>query len=539
VIPVPVSSIEPATRRLAAPPAARGAHAVFARMRSWFDVFSRVVPRAAGLYRALAIKIILLAVVFLVVPLILYRLMEIGDAQQAELLKRSVALQGNLITSVVQPYLERFDRESPDALQKALNGVVPAGASVKVLVRPGAGEGPQGFLYVASAPVVSADYLKEEREALIRLGVFNRLEPSCEGEDGNTVQFTNPAGRAEVLTSLRSLHIGDNCWVIIASQSTQAMLSSAVGQPIWRSPAVNIAVLVYLLSALIVVWLFTDIWRNLNRFRAVARSIRMDRSGGMSFRQMNTIPELTGVADDFDALVGALKESKNFILQAAEENAHALKAPLAVIAQAIEPLKRELVPGNTQARRSLELIERSTARLDSLVSAARDLEQVAVEAIYPDLERMDLSSCIAQLLSAYAATLTLDGKTLRSDIEPDVHIYGSEEGVETIVENLLENAASFTKNGGLVEVSLSTEDGDACLVVADNGPGVPEQDLPRIFQRHFSARPEGAHGESADHHYGLGLWIARRNVEALAGTMSAENRPQGGFAVTVRFRKIN
>jgi len=208
-----------------APPAGGG---WFARLRSHLDVFSRMLPFAAGLYRALAIKIILLAVVFLVVPIILYRLMEIGDAQQAELLKRSVALQGNLITSVVQPYLERFDRESPDALQNALNRVVPAGASVKVLVKPGAGEGAQGFLYVASAPVVSADYLKEEREALIRLGVFNRLAPSCEGEDGNTIQFTNPAGRAEVLTSLRSLHIGDNCWVIIASQCTQAMLSSAV-----------------------------------------------------------------------------------------------------------------------------------------------------------------------------------------------------------------------------------------------------------------------------------------------------------------------
>ena len=497
--------------------------------------------RAIGLYRTLALKIILLAVVFLVVPVILYRLNEIGDAQQSELLKHSVELQGSLITSVLQPYLERFAQESPEVLQKALDGVITEGASVKVLVRPGVRQEPQGFLYVAAAPAVSPEYLKQERESLVKLGVFDRLAPSCEGEDGGTLQFTNPAGKAEIMTSLRSVHFGDNCWVIIATQGTQAALSSAIGQPIWQSPTVHIAVLVYLLSAVIVVWLFVDIWRNLNRFRAVARSIRMDKAGGMSFREMNTIPELTGVADDFDALVAALKQSKNFILQAAEENAHALKAPLAVIAQAIEPLKRAIAP-NPQARRSLELIERSTARLDALVSAARDLEQVAVEAIYPDLQRINFSASLVQLVSAYEATLTLDAKVLRCDVKPDVHIYGTEEGIETVVENLLENAASFTEPGGKVDVSLKVEDGHACLRVADDGPGVREQDLPRIFQRHFSARPEaGSRGNGvalADHHYGLGLWIARRNVEGMTGTMQASNRAEGGFAVTVRFKSV-
>ena len=174
--------------------------------------------RVVGLYRTLALKIILLAVVFLVVPVILYRLNEIGDAQQSELLKHSVELQGSLITSVLQPYLERFDQESPDVLQKALDGVITEGASVKVLVRPGVRQESGGFLYVAAAPVVSPDYLKQERESLVKLGVFDRLAPSCEGEDGRTLQFTNPAGKAEIMTSLRSVHFGDNCWVIIATQ---------------------------------------------------------------------------------------------------------------------------------------------------------------------------------------------------------------------------------------------------------------------------------------------------------------------------------
>ena len=84
--------------------------------------------------------------------------------------------------------------------------------------------------------------------------------------------------------------------------------------------------------------------------------------------------------------------------------------------------------------------------------------------------------------------------------------------------------------------------GRAYAAHADDGPGVREQDLPRIFQRHFSARPEaGSRGNGvalADQHYGLGLWIARRNVEGMTGTMQASNRAEGGFAVTVRFKSV-
>ena len=499
--------------------------------------------RLGALYRTLAIKIILLAVVFLVVPIILYRLFQIGDAQQGELLQRAVEQQGNLIASVLRPHLQKFEDEPADALQSALKEVVSRGAGVKVLVRPGRGNGSHGFLYVAAAPAVSSGYLQEERNSLIRLGVFDKLAPSCDGEVSPTVQFTNPAGKAEVFTSMRSIHIGENCWVIITTQGTQAVFRGAIGQPIWRSSTIPIAAIVYLLSALIVVWLFLDIWRNLRRFRTVARSIRMEGAGGLSFREMNTIPELTGVADDFDSLVAALKQSKDFILHAAEENAHALKAPLAVISQAIEPLKRAMLASNTQAQRSLELIERSTARLDSLVSAARDLEQAAVEAINPNLRRINLSACLVQLISAYEATLTMDGKRLHFAAEPNVYIYGTEEAIEVIIENLLENASSFTGAGGVIDVSLFVSDGFVWLVVADNGPGVPEEDLPRIFQRHFSARSPAALGESstalADQHYGLGLWIARRNVEGLRGTLVAGNRDCGGFAVTVRFTAVS
>ncbi len=340
------------------------------------------------------------------------------------------------------------------------------------------------------------------------------------------------------------VHIGNRCWVVITSEATAAVLATSIGQPVWLTPTVRLAALIYFLSALVVAWFFIDIWRNIDRFRVAARKIRLQGAGQISFREMNTIPELTGVADDFDSLVDALKQSKDFIIQAAEENAHALKAPLAVIAQAIEPLKRAMPAGNPQAQRSLDLIERSTARLDLLVSAARDLEQAAAEVIYPEARRINLSSCVAQLIAAYEPTLSAEGQHLRSAIEDDVHAYASEEAMEAILENLLENAASYTKNGQTVDVMLIVSGGYAHLTVADEGPGVAPEHLPQIFERRFSTRawtPEPAPGGQAveQQHYGLGLWIVRRNVEGLGGRIRATNREGGGFAVTVSLKAAN
>lgn len=495
--------------------------------------------------QALAIKIILLAAVFLVVPIIFYRLFQIADAQQTELLARTVEQKGTLIATMLRPHLERFRDQSTDELQTALNEVAADGSNIKILVRPEESAS-SGFLYVMSAPAVSADYLAEERRRLFELGVFDRLAPTCDGRADPTVRFTNPAGQPEVLTSMTPVHIGQSCWVVITSQSTQALLDTSIGRPVWQTTTIHIAIAVYLLSAAIVTWLFLAIWRNIDRFRTAARKIRMHGAGETSFREMNTIPELAGVADDFDSLVGALKESRDFIIRTAEENAHALKAPLAVITQAIEPLKKATPVSNIQARRSLDLIERSAAKLDSLVSSTRDIEQAAAEVIYPVSRRINLSSYLTQLVESYEATLNAEGKRLQSTIEKDVFTYASEEAMESIIENLLENAASFTTPGGTVEVSLSGSNGHATLTVADHGPGVPPERMSKIFERYYSDRtqmPERMNGGSttlqAEQHYGLGLWIVRRNVEGLGGKISARNRETGGFAVTVNLTSVD
>ena len=101
-----------------------------------------------------------------------------------------------------------------------------------------------------------------------------------------------------------------------------------------------------------------------------------------------------------------------------------------------------------------------------------------------------------------------------------------------VIYNLTDNAVKYSGNGGAVQVSLRREGDWVVLSVADNGPGIPEEDLPRIFERFYrvdKARSRAAGGT------GLGLSIVSDTVQRRHGTVSAANRKGGGSVFTVRW----
>ena len=107
--------------------------------------------------------------------------------------------------------------------------------------------------------------------------------------------------------------------------------------------------------------------------------------------------------------------------------------------------------------------------------------------------------------------------------------------IHQVIYNLVDNAIKYSA-GGAVRVSMTMEDGDVVLVVSDNGPGIPEEDLPRIFERFYrvdKARSRAAGGT------GLGLAIVKDTVTQRGGTVEAGNRTSHGGAVfTVRWPAV-
>jgi two-component system sensor histidine kinase ChvG len=137
------------------------------------------------------------------------------------------------------------------------------------------------------------------------------------------------------------------------------------------------------------------------------------------------------------------------------------------------------------------------------------------------------------MLAAYAEAYERRGLKFAARLQPGVVVRAGEELLETVLENVVDNAVEVSPEGELIDVILDSRGGQARLIVRDRGPGVPESQLDHIFERYVSLR-EGASeksGEEAGAHQGIGLWIVRRNLEAVGGTVSARNLRDGGLEV--------
>lgn len=499
--------------------------------------------RFFGKINSLAARAVILVIIFIACPLMVYVELRGADQEKSSLLVETVQEQGRLLALALKPSLQRFSRGQTPALQKELERVASGSTKIKVLFRPSEKNGKKqrkekvGFFYVAAWPEVPAAYLDAERQFLFESGLLDRLRDSCEGDRALALRYTNPAGEWELLSSVTPVQTRAGCWVIVTAIGGPDSAGIGIGQPYWQSPEVRVAAAIYLIMALLVFSVFFGVWRNLRRFASLANDIAARGRGRGSFSALNRVPELHGVAREFDRMVDGLDASAKAIRDAAEENAHAFKTPIAVIAQSVEPIRMSLPSGNERARRSLQLVEQATARLDALVSAARHMDEAIADLISPPRERIDLSRLLAGMLDAYGEAAAIQGIALSGDIKPEIIVAASEDLLEIVVENLLDNAFSFAPKGSEVSVKLSQEDGEAVTVIADRGPGVEAGNIGRIFDRYFSDRshpPPDAGELSESSHYGMGLWIVRRNVEAIGGSVLAENRPGGGLQVIVR-----
>ena len=210
---------------------------------------------------------------------------------------------------------------------------------------------------------------------------------------------------------------------------------------------------------------------------------------------------------------------------------HELKTPLAAIRLLTDSIlqtenidretAREFVTDIGQEAERLSRITEDLLRLTRLDSNV--LERPVVVDALPVLEQvMRMMSLVAQE----------KGTELTYRAEGTCTMLATRDEIHQIIYNLTDNAVKYTPPGSTVQVSLFREGDQVVLTVEDNGAGIPEEDLPRIFERFYrvdKARSRAAGGT------GLGLAIVRDTVEKRGGTVEAANRPGGGAVFTVRW----
>jgi two-component system sensor histidine kinase ChvG len=493
---------------------------------------------------SLTAKTAFLAVVFILVPIFLYLEFRRAYEKSQELLLSSVRAEGRTISQSLLPLLETADNAALPELGRHLTRFGSEVTTIKLLLRPAAASAESdAFYYLASWPAVTQSNLQAEHDTLARQGVLERLAENCRGDSPFSLIYHRPTGGAEIVTAVTPLSTPLGCWAVVASFSADAFPSAHLGQPYWATPVVRIAALGYLAMAAVTFSTLFSIRGGLRRFAERARRIRELGPDAGSFSGRTGLPELAYVGAEFDRMVDALHRSAAEIRCTAEENAHAFKTPIAVIRQSIEPLRRVLPEDNQRAQRAIGLVEHSLDRLDGLVAAARRLDEAAADLLAKPRVPVDLGHIIGGLIQIQSAVLAsrdvsiiLAGHdlTMSADLVPGLLVLGTEEMIESIAENLIDNAVSVAPPGSEILVHLSRDDSFAHLTVSDQGPGVPVGQLERIFDRYYAERHAEASNEPAGSHFGIGLSIARRNVEAMGGTIAAENRTPHGLAVRIR-----
>jgi len=485
------------------------------------------------IHRSLSGKFGLLAAAFVAVPVVLYVTFQQADAERQDLLLRSVQAQSQLVAVALDPLLRKGDPSSFTGVGDALAAFASGGARIRLVFRPAKLAGAEGFYLVAAAPSMAVGGLDKDSKLLISQGVLDNVAQSCSGNRPLAQPYRDPTGKVEILTSVVPVLTSAGCWTIVFSYPLDNLLGAALGTPYWRRFEVQLAAAIYLGLAGITLFVFFLVRRSVLRFQGLARALRLGGGTKPGFAEQNELAELDGVAAEFDRLVVTLSQTAESIRRRAEDNAHAFKTPIAIMRQSLEPLRRALVDGNLRGKRASEVMEQAVDRLDNLVDDARRLDESVAELLDPPRRPVDLSRLLAGMAKAYRGMAEGRSVTLTTDLPEGVIALGSEELIETAIEAVLDNAIGFTPAGGHVELKLERAEQKAEITVADDGPGIPPEHRERIFERGFSFRANAQASSESSSHSGIGLWMARRYLQALGGGIRAENRPGRGLLMHI------
>ena len=141
---------------------------------------------------------------------------------------------------------------------------------------------------------------------------------------------------------------------------------------------------------------------------------------------------------------------------------------------------------------------------------------------------MALSGLVRDTARGYAPLAARAGCALRLEVEDGVAATLDRLAVEQVLDNLLSNALKFGA-GEPIDVGLAADAREAAITVRDRGAGISEADRARVFGRFEQAVGQRRHGG-----FGIGLWLVRRLVDAMGGSVSVESRPGQGATFVVR-----
>jgi signal transduction histidine kinase len=292
-------------------------------------------------------------------------------------------------------------------------------------------------------------------------------------------------------------------------------------------PGIPLAVLAVALvvSALASWWLARHFSAPIKRLQEGARAVATESldlrvSAGLDGRN----DELAVLARDFDAMADQLKANRSARTRLLRDISHELRSPLARMRVALG-LARQLPndPG-----RQLDRLESEVERLDKLISQVLQLARLQSADSHYERETVPIDEVIEEVVRDAEFEGAAKGCLISARGRAGAYVMGNREFLRSAIENVLRNAVRYSPPNTPVELQVTCAQGSLLIRIRDRGPGVPGDDLARIFEPFFrvaESRDRGSGGE------GIGLAITAQVLKSHGGTAIAANRPEGGLEV--------
>ena len=237
--------------------------------------------------------------------------------------------------------------------------------------------------------------------------------------------------------------------------------------------------------------------------------------------------EVANLAEVFNRTADQLHREQELKHRFMADIAHELRTPLSILKSELEAIQDGLMKADT------ETVAQLSQQVDLLSRLVQDLRLLTLaEGGELSLSRVstDLGALAETVADAFSARASAKGVDLERDVD-SIQASVDPDRVKQVLFNLLDNALRHTPKGGWVRLHATSAGTDAVITVADNGPGIPDQELPHVFERFYrldSARNRDSGGS------GLGLAIARAIIELHGGAILAASRAEGGAVFEVR-----
>ncbi len=339
-------------------------------------------------------------------------------------------------------------------------------------------------------------------------------------EQGRTqIELRRAPDRTPVITA--AAPVGLNGSTLLTTRNA-ADITQAVRDA--RTSLLTIIALALAVSIVLSLYLARTIIEPLRRLGRAAVRVRLGRDREVEVPRMQERGDEIGVlARAVSDMTSALRQRIDAVETFGADLAHEIKNPFASLRSALESLLR--VQDETLRAQLAEVAVHDVKRIDRLVSEISEASRIDAELSRATFEPIDLAQLIENVAKAREDRGLNAGRTIEVErVGRSFRVLGVPLRIERVIDNLLDNAVTFSPEQGTIGVSVVHDGGHVAASICDEGPGIPEEEREKVFRRFHSVRPET---EGFGNHSGLGLAIARTIAEAHDGSLTVADRSDG------------